>query len=312
MPLVAGAGLSALVLGLAFFGQSWPDWPVGGHRPASDPPVVVGTIEDPVRPPATPEAAPAEPAPMVTQDAAASDEPDAMARPGMPVSSPPIPSAPEAAPAALALPALRAAPGSDWPTTSSASPITGDDVAPHLVALTDEPQSGVPTPDAAPSAAVSHWPPIPLLRPQELAASIAARQQALVAADPAAPESPVVVPASFEEQPSEEAAPPAGIQVVIKYTGASPEDAAIAQRLASFLQLRGFTVTDLRPVDHRIAQAGLRYFDRRDRELSMRLLEDVDWFFEVTPERAPDQLADFTGQRPKPPAGSVELWLPTS
>ena len=167
-------------------------------------------------------------------------------------------------------------------------------------------------PGPTPTAAVSHWPPIPLLRPQTLAASIAAPQRGRPQPIPSLAESPVVVPAAFEEEPREEAARPAGIQVVINYTGAKTEDAAIARRLASFLQLRGFTVADLRPVNHRIGQAQLRYFDPRDREQSVRLLEDVDWFFEVTPERAPDRAADFTRQQPKPAAGRVELWLPTS
>ena len=89
MPLVAGAGLSVVVLALAFFGQSWPDWPVGGHRLVSDPPVVVGTIEDATRPPARPDAVPVEPAPMVAHAAAASGEPDDLATPGEPAAPAP-------------------------------------------------------------------------------------------------------------------------------------------------------------------------------------------------------------------------------
>jgi hypothetical protein len=68
----------------------------------------------------------------------------------------------------------------------------------------------------------------------------------------------------------------------------------------------------LRPVDFRIGEAGLRYFYTRDHSESTRLLEDIDWFLESAPARAPDQATDFTHYQPKPPAGNVEFWLPTS
>ena len=309
MPLAAGAGLSLLVLALAFFGQSWPGWP-DRLGLVSDPPVVVGTIEDAVPPPASAGAAPVEPAPTVAHPAGAPGEPDFTAMPAHPASSTPLPSTPEAAPAGAAPATSTAAPERAAPPDSAPTRMRADDAESRLAALTVDPSSGGPTSEAAPSAALPQWPPIPLFRPQELAARIAPGEPA--PADPATSKSPVVVPASFEEQPSEPPAHPAGIQVVINYTGTNIEDAAIARRLASFLQLRGFTVADLRPVNHRIGQARLRYFDPRDREQSTRLLEDVDWFFEGTPERTPDQAADFTRQQPKPPAGSVELWLPTS
>jgi hypothetical protein len=283
VPLVAGVALSVLVLGLAFFDQGWLDRLTGGSGPSSEPAVVVGTIEDLTSQPeaapqaVAPEPRPAEPAAQPAGAAVATGGPDHASAPAeqrAPLRIEPLPVEP--------LPS--AAPP---PATASASVGPAEPAGPVVRART---------------------PPIPVPRPATLAQERGAR----------APEGAGAVPAGIVQAAYGEAAEPAGapvaqpgIRVFIHYT-VGREDAEVARRLAAFLELRGFTVADLRPVSFPIDKAGLRYFFDRDRDESWRLFEEIDWFFGSMPERAPVRAADFTHYTPRPRPGNVEVWLPTS
>jgi hypothetical protein len=277
-PLAAGAALSVLVLMLTFFDQGWPDWLIGGSGPVDEPAVAVGTIEDPPLQAAGPDPRPAEPAVAIDGPAGASapgEEPLPLAAPSS-ASPPPI---------ASASPTLAA------PTP--AGPVGQDPISPNLAGPVAQDRS----------------PPIPVPRPAGLAQARAASVPEPAGAAPAG-----IVQAAFGEpaQPGGVADADAGIRVFIHYTAGHTEDAELARRLAAFLELRGFPVADVRPVSFPIGDAGLRYFFARDRDASWRLFEEIDWFFESMPERAPQRAADFTHYAPKPRPGNVEVWLPTS
>ena len=183
----------------------------------------------------------------------------------------------------------------------------------------EPPSSAAPSPVASASAvlaattspdpvAENRTPPIPVLRPAGLAQE--ERDRSATGRAGAAPAG--IVQAAYGEPAPQggDAAAHAGIRVFIHYTVGHDDE--LARRLAAFLELRGFTVADVRPVSFPIGEAGLRYFFDRDRDDSQRLLEEIDWFFEGMPERAPHQASDFTHYTPRPRPGNVEVWLPTS
>jgi len=118
---------------------------------------------------------------------------------------------------------------------------------------------------------------------------------------------------SSESSTSEHSgAPSAGIRIFIHYASSDVASAALAHRLAGYLQRMGFAVADIRTVDFGIGRPSVRYFFARDRAASWRLVGELGRFFKEAPSRAPDQASDFTHFVPKPRPGNVELWLPTS
>ena len=290
-PLAAGAALSVLVLMLTFFDQGWPDWLIGGSGPVDEPAVAVGTIEVLTREAAAPDLRSGEPAVALqtiedrTPQAAAPNS-----RPGGPALAIDRPDGASPPDQAAAPKPLEPAPAASPPPVASA-----------------------PAAPAAPtrpgSVAQSRSPPIPVARPAGLAQQHHASAPEHADAAPAG-----IVQAAFGEpaQPREHAAADAGIRVFIHYTAGQVEDAELARRLAAFLELRGFPVADVRPVSFPIGEAGLRYFFARDRDESWRLFEEIDWFFESMPERAPQRATDFSHYVPRPRPGNVEVWLPTS
>jgi hypothetical protein len=56
----------------------------------------------------------------------------------------------------------------------------------------------------------------------------------------------------------------------------------------------------------------VRFFFEDDRSASEGLVEELGRFFEEETSLAPDHASDFTHYLPKPRAGNVEFWLPTS
>jgi hypothetical protein len=102
---------------------------------------------------------------------------------------------------------------------------------------------------------------------------------------------------------------PAAIRVSILHT-AGAGNALPAIQLAAYLQTRGFAVTDIRPVDVAIERPAVRYFFESDRPATRRLAAAIDAFFAKAPGKAPAQAADFSHVSPKPPQGSIEVWLP--
>jgi hypothetical protein len=102
---------------------------------------------------------------------------------------------------------------------------------------------------------------------------------------------------------------PAAIRVSILHT-AGAGNALPAIQLAAYLQTRGFAVADIRPVNVEIERPAVRYFFESDRPAIRRLAAAIDAFFAKAPGKAPAQVADFSHVRPKPPQGSVEVWLP--
>jgi hypothetical protein len=104
---------------------------------------------------------------------------------------------------------------------------------------------------------------------------------------------------------------PAAICVSILHT-AGAGNALPAIQLAAYLQTRGFAVTDIRAVDVEIERPAVRYFSESDRPATRRLVAVIDAFFAKAPGKAPAKAADFSHVSPKPPQGSVEVWLPPS
>jgi hypothetical protein len=130
---------------------------------------------------------------------------------------------------------------------------------------------------------------------------------------PEAPESPGQS-AKRENAPAgsagaADAVAPTSIQVLIYHT-AGTSNALPAIQLAAYLQARGFAVSNIRPVDGDIERPSVRYFFEGDRPDTRRLVEAIGAFFAKAPGKAPDHATDFSHVRPKPPQGSVEVWLP--
>jgi hypothetical protein len=130
-------------------------------------------------------------------------------------------------------------------------------------------------------------------------------------AEPRRPPLPTSEPPASGAGAADEAAAaaPAQVRVFIHHT-AGAENALPAIQLAAYLQTRGFAVTDIRQVEVRIDQPSVRYFSDGDRPESRRLVDAIGAFFAKAPGRGPDQAADFSRFSPKPPEGSVEVWLP--
>jgi hypothetical protein len=70
----------------------------------------------------------------------------------------------------------------------------------------------------------------------------------------------------------------------------------LAQRLADYLRIQGFTVADIRPVDFSI---GTRYFFEEDHSASERLVKELGRFLAQGALRASDHASDFTRFAPK-------------
>jgi hypothetical protein len=85
-----------------------------------------------------------------------------------------------------------------------------------------------------------------------------------------------------------------------------------ALKLAAYLQGRGFAVAAIRPVESEIERPSVRYFFAGDRADGDRLAETVGAFFAETADAAPAEVDDFSRALPKPPRGSIEVWLPPS
>jgi len=302
VPLLAGAGLSLLVLTLAFFDQAWPGWGLAGAPSIGEPAVVMGTIEDAAPASEKREAAPVELAGAADRPAAAISSSEQTA-PARRISGTPGGSS-AAGPAASPITAKREPPSAPTQQLSGAESL--------LAAGQDAPQ---PAPETLSAEEGGHFPPIPVARPPELAALWLARREPQISAPDG--DGPLVVKAAFENPepsrpPADVADAPSGLRVFIRYTAGHEEDAVLARRLAAFLRLRGFAIADVRPVEKQIREPGLRYFFAGDQADAHRLLEELSWFFEPMPEKVPDHAADFTRYSPKPRSGSVEVWLPVS
>lgn len=100
----------------------------------------------------------------------------------------------------------------------------------------------------------------------------------------------------------------ASIRVFIHHT-AGPADAVSAIQLAAFLQVRGFDVAAIRPVEFQIDRPSVRYFFDRDRSDAERLVTAIDGFFAKDPDLAPARAIGLTEVAPKPSEGEVEVWL---
>lgn len=134
---------------------------------------------------------------------------------------------------------------------------------------------------------------------------------------PAGPLPPRVKPADLADRSSaDEATPPveppasvAGpIRVFIHHT-AGAGNAVPAIQLAAFLQVRGFDVAAIRPVEFQIDQPGVRYFFERDQPDAQRLVTAISGFFAKDPDLAPEAATGFTDVVRKPSQGNVEVWL---
>jgi hypothetical protein len=130
-------------------------------------------------------------------------------------------------------------------------------------------------------------------------------------AQPARPPLPDPRPVASSAAAADKAAAvePSAIRVFIHHA-AGTSNALPAIQLAAFLQTRGFTVTEIRPVELEIEQPSVRYFFEGDQPESRRLVKAIGAFFAEAPDRAPDQAADFSHFSPKPRQGNVEVWLP--
>jgi hypothetical protein len=85
-----------------------------------------------------------------------------------------------------------------------------------------------------------------------------------------------------------------------------------AIRLAVYLQGRGFAVAGIREVESEIERPSVRYFFAGDRAEGDRLAETVGAFYAETADAATAEVDDFSRALPKPPRGSIEVWLPPS
>jgi hypothetical protein len=166
--------------------------------------------------------------------------------------------------------------GQQAPASDAPSSITG----PAAEAPQAERQSA---PGSLNQSAEGKGPPLPVRRP--LAGSAGAADEATTSSGPTP------------------------IRVFIHHA-AGAGNALSALQLAAFLQTRGFAVTDIRPSDVEIERPSVRYFFERDRRETRRLVETIGAFFAKAPGQGPDQAADFSRSSPKPPEGSVEVWLP--
>jgi hypothetical protein len=100
------------------------------------------------------------------------------------------------------------------------------------------------------------------------------------------------------------------IRVFIHHT-AGAGNAVPAIQLAAFLEVRGFDVAAIRPVEVQIDRPGVRYFFERDHPDAQRLVEAISGFFAKHPDQAPKLASDFTHSAPEPSQGTVEVWLPS-
>lgn len=126
---------------------------------------------------------------------------------------------------------------------------------------------------------------------------------------PAAGQPPQVDAKVAAASPGE--APDANLQIFIEHT-ASDQDAARAAKLATYLKEHGFSVASVRSVDFQVYRPSVRFFFKRDRPDSERLVEALRAFFADAPAQAPDHATDLTGAPQKPREGEVEVWLTTS
>jgi hypothetical protein len=104
-------------------------------------------------------------------------------------------------------------------------------------------------------------------------------------------------------------AAPAPVRVLIHHaTGA--RNALPAMQLAAYLQLQGFVVDEIRPVESEVERPSVRYFFASDQPDSHRLVEAVDAFLAEAPVQAPAAADDFSHASPKPQPRSMEVLLP--
>ena len=75
-------------------------------------------------------------------------------------------------------------------------------------------------------------------------------------------------------------------------------DRALAQDIASQVEIDGHELVRVRDVDFAISERNVRYFHEADREAAARMAERYD-----------AELRDFTWFQPKPVGGTAELWL---
>lgn len=144
-------------------------------------------------------------------------------------------------------------------------------------------------------------------------------EQAPGAALPAAPPvMPKAKPADRTDRasPAEQATPsieppasaPAKVRVFLHHTAGVANTVAAIQ-LAAFLQVHGFDVAEIRPVEFQIARPSVRYFFDRDQPGSQRLVKAISGFFTKDPDLAPERATDLTDIASKPSRGDVEVWL---
>jgi hypothetical protein len=102
---------------------------------------------------------------------------------------------------------------------------------------------------------------------------------------------------------------PAPIRISIYHAPGTP-NALPAIQLAAYLQARGFTVTDIRPVDVKIERRSVRYFVAHDRPEARRLTAAIGAFFAKVSGQGPDHAVEPSHFSLEPDQGRVEIWLP--
>jgi hypothetical protein len=150
-------------------------------------------------------------------------------------------------------------------------------------------------------------PSLPLPAPR--AALDPASEAAARTAEPPAPAPGVIAPAPAA--PDAAVTPPSGARVVIHHTAARAVDAMLANKLAQRLERQGFKVADIRPVRAHMPGGTVRYYFPQDREVGRVLLANLGQVLDDDAGTA-ERLQDYTNHRPKPEAGTLDVWLPTS
>jgi hypothetical protein len=124
------------------------------------------------------------------------------------------------------------------------------------------------------------------------------------APEPPAPPAPAAAP----EAPRITPPPATPRRVVINYKSTSDGARIAAARMSSVLDASART--ELRPVDNVPRTPAIRYYSPEDRDAARRLATTL-----AGEQNQPSDawsVQDYSGSRPQPPAGTIEVWLPPS
>jgi hypothetical protein len=116
-----------------------------------------------------------------------------------------------------------------------------------------------------------------------------------------------IAPTPQAEAPRRPVSSVAGHRVVIHYKSTSDTARLAAGRMSSTLEA---TRTELRPVDAVPRAPSVRYFSPDDRDAARQLAAMLDLHDRLI--EGDWDVQDFSTYRPRPPQGTIEVWLPPS